>query len=353
MSVPERPAPPVVGKVTANSIELYWDQASTEGVSGGRLRYCIQEEEEETRKGFGNVYNGFAKSNVFRGLEQNTTYRYRLRISNDNGHSPWSKVIIVTTTRIPLSGYDLHHAVLNWEVDKVTAILEESGENLVDSPDAFGMSPLMIASQKGYTSIVSSLIAHKADVNFSNTSGKNSMMLACFGGHLRVAVQLHEHGASLDARDNGGSCCLHWAVDGGKPSCIQWLLDNGIEVDVEDDSGCSPLMRLASMNGNVDVARILIANEADVNRVDKIKKSSLMSAAVNGNLGLVELLVENGANVHAENEYGKKAVDFAESFGRKEIVSFLESFMRKESSTDVDTEVVHSENEEYLNNNVI
>ena len=54
--VPDRPAPPVVGKVTANSIELYWDQASTEDLSGGRLRYCIQEEEEETRKGFGNVY---------------------------------------------------------------------------------------------------------------------------------------------------------------------------------------------------------------------------------------------------------------------------------------------------------
>jgi len=54
--VPDKPAPPVVGKVTANSIELYWDQASTGDVSGGRLRYCIQEEEEDTRKGFGNVY---------------------------------------------------------------------------------------------------------------------------------------------------------------------------------------------------------------------------------------------------------------------------------------------------------
>ena len=55
-------------------------------------------------------------------------------------------------------------------------------------------------------------------------------MLACFGGHLKVAVQLFEQGASLDTRDNGGSCCLHWAVDGGKPGCIQWLLDKGIEV---------------------------------------------------------------------------------------------------------------------------
>lgn len=340
MSVPERPAPPIVGKVTANSIELYWDQAvTTQDVSGGRLRYCIQEEEDDTRKGFGNVYNGYAKSNIFRGLEQNKTYRYRLRVSNDHGHSPWSQVITVTTTRIPLSGYDLHHAVLNWEVDKVVAILEESGENLVDSPDTYGMSPLMIASQKGYTSIVSSLIAHKADVNFSNTSSKNSMMLACFGGHLKVALQLYEQGASLDTRDNGGSCCLHWAVDGGKPGCIQWLLDKGIEVDVEDECGCSPLMRLASINGNVEVAKILIENGANVNKVDKLKKTSLMSAALNGGLELVKLLVENGANIHAENEYGKTALDFAESFGRKEIVSYLKSLMMTENSTEVDTHV--------------
>lgn len=80
--------------------------------------------------------------------------------------------------------------MLNWEVEKVQAILEErlvkdvclltnnvhksanfqqyyclfqyynygfhihSVENLVDSPDAFGMSPLMVAAQKGYTRLV-------------------------------------------------------------------------------------------------------------------------------------------------------------------------------------------------------
>lgn len=56
------------------------------------------------------------------------------------------------------------------------------------------------------------------------------MMLACFGGHLKVALQLFEHGAAIDTWDNGGSCCIHWAVDGGKTGCIQWLLDNGINV---------------------------------------------------------------------------------------------------------------------------
>ena len=33
-----------------------------------------------------------------------------------------------------------------------------SAENLVDSPDTYGMSPLMIASQKGYTRLVSIII---------------------------------------------------------------------------------------------------------------------------------------------------------------------------------------------------
>lgn len=338
MSAPEKPAPPVVGKVTFNSIELYWDQiAGTEDSSGGRLRYCVQEEEEEGRKGFGNVYNGFAKSNEFKGLEPSKTYCYRLRISNNNGNSPWSQVISVTTTKIPLSGRDLHNAVLNWEVEKVTSILEESTETIVDCPNAFGMSPLMIAAQKGYTSIISTLIAHKADVNYSNTSGKTSMMLACAGGHIKVAVMLFEKGAFIDSKDNGGSCCLHWAVDGGNTACIQWLLDNGIDVDIEDDFGCSPLIRLASLNGNVEVAKILIENGADVNKKDKIKKSALMAAAVGGNVDLIKLLVVKGADVYAENEYGHRAVDFSETFGRKEVASYLKEVMEG-NETDVKPE---------------
>ncbi|XP_027057179.1 fibronectin type 3 and ankyrin repeat domains protein 1-like isoform X2 [Pocillopora damicornis] len=312
MSAPEKPAPPVVGKVTFNSIELYWDQiAGTEDSSGGRLRYCVQEEEEEGRKGFGNVYNGFAKSNEFKGLEPSKTYRYCLRISNNNGNSPWSQVISVTTTKIPLSGRDLHNAVLNWEVEKVTSILEES--------------------------IISTLIAHKADVNYSNTSGKTSMMLACAGGHIKVAVMLFEKGAFIDSKDNGGSCCLHWAVDGGNTACIQWLLDNGIDVDIEDDFGCSPLIRLASLNGNVEVAKILIENGADVNKKDKIKKSALMAAAVGGNVDLIKLLVVKGADVYAENEYGHRAVDFSETFGRKEVASYLKEVMEG-NETDVKPE---------------
>lgn len=64
MSVPPRPDPPIVGKVTHNSIELYWraPEVVDQGKGDSRLRYCIQEEELGPRsKGFGNVYSGYSK----------------------------------------------------------------------------------------------------------------------------------------------------------------------------------------------------------------------------------------------------------------------------------------------------
>lgn len=79
MIEPSRPDPPVVGKVTHNSIELYWDINETDNDEKpvyGKIHYCVQEEEVNMRSsGFGNVYSGFAKSHVFEGLDPQTQYR--------------------------------------------------------------------------------------------------------------------------------------------------------------------------------------------------------------------------------------------------------------------------------------
>ena len=45
-----------------------------------------------------------------------------------------NKLFFLFCEEIPLSGRDLHNAVLNWEVEKVISILEE---RLVDSPINF------------------------------------------------------------------------------------------------------------------------------------------------------------------------------------------------------------------------
>ncbi|XP_031556080.1 fibronectin type 3 and ankyrin repeat domains protein 1-like [Actinia tenebrosa] len=336
---PDKPSPPVVGKVAHDIVELHWDQDVTiesENSQGGRRRYCIQEQEERQRKEFGNVYNGFSRSHVFRGLEPNNTYQYRVRVSNDFGDSPWSSVITVTTTKVPLIGRDIHRAILNWEIDKLEAFLNESEDSLVNVVDDLGMSPLMIASQKGYSSIVETLVEHGAQVNYSNASGKTSMMLACFGGHLSVASYLKDHGALLDPKDHGGSNALHWAIDGDKEDIVKWILECGANVDELDDSSWSPLMRLANLGGSAAVAKVLIEGGAQIDRPDKTGTTPLMAAAVNGNIEVCKLLVEKGAGLTLTNKYGRTPLEFAESFDRKDVVQFLKNTLEGKLPTTED-----------------
>ncbi|EDO49304.1 predicted protein [Nematostella vectensis] len=353
MAEPERPDPPCVDKVTHCSIELSWGGAGPEGDAkgDGRRKYCVQEEEEGKDREYGTVYNGFAINHVFRGLEPNTTYHYRIRVSNNHGCSAWSASISVSTTKVPLTGQDIHKAIVNWEVEKVKHILDESDDSLVNVPDAYGMSPLMIASQKGYTSIVEILIERGADVNYVSGSGKTSLMLACFGGHLKVATILHEHGVILTYKDNGGSNALHWAVDGDRDDCIRWLLNCGVKLlyqssaildlltalfklYIENTSTSPNLCTLpcaqprhalctnelsinllllcdtsviATVDGSEHTARTLLDYGADVNKRDKTGRTALMAAALNGNLRLCQLLIQHGADQTLTNEVSIKA----------------------------------------------
>ncbi|XP_020903026.1 fibronectin type 3 and ankyrin repeat domains protein 1, partial [Exaiptasia diaphana] len=262
MSVPGRPDPPVVGKVTHNSIELYWNPPEQASPRKGddRPKYCVQEEEVGTRsKGFGNVYSGYSTSNVFTGLEPRSQYRYRLRCMNNYGNSAWSVVVTVTTTRKPKTSEDLLKAVGKRDLETVNKILPELSWQAVDSPDKFGISPLMIAAQKGYTEIAQTLLDNKADVHFQNSSGKTALMMACYSGQLEVVKLLRAHGASWDIIDKTGCTSLHWAVDGANLDVLRWMLADGCKVDVKDNtSGWTPLMRVATTSGNVNVAKVYI-----------------------------------------------------------------------------------------------
>ncbi|XP_067054501.1 fibronectin type 3 and ankyrin repeat domains protein 1-like isoform X2 [Acropora muricata] len=328
MSVPSRPDPPVVGKVTHNSIELYWKlpEACEEGHGDSRVRYCVQEEElGQKSRGFCNVYSGYSRMNVFSGLEARTQYRYRLKCVNDSGSSAWSAAITVSTTKKPMTSEDLQRAVTKGDVETVRNILPGLSWQAVESPDKFGLSPLMIAAQKGYVDVAKVLLENSADVNFQSKSGKTPLMMASFSGNLEVAQLLRQHNAYWDVVDRTGSTALHWAADGANLDVIRWMLQNGCSVDIKDEtSGWTPLMRVAAVSGNVNVAKVLIHHGANVHTMDKEGKTTLMNAALNGFEALVKLLVKKGVSVMLKSEHGKTALDFAKSFERERVVQFLQ-----------------------------
>ena len=149
-----------VGEVTFNSIELKWDDGENNNNKKRRL-FHVQLNRARARSpcpGGPTLdpltnYQGYSLQYLFEGLEPLTQYLCRLRTMNDeNGseQSSWTEAISVCTANEPPSGAELHKAVARQELEKVRSILEENS-SVVEVMDKFGLTPLMVAAQRGFT----------------------------------------------------------------------------------------------------------------------------------------------------------------------------------------------------------
>ncbi|XP_063674914.1 fibronectin type 3 and ankyrin repeat domains 1 protein-like isoform X1 [Bolinopsis microptera] len=316
----DRPNPPVPGKVTHHSAELFWKVPKSKDV---RISVLIQlcapnEEDYET------IYTGFGKKTEVRDLTHETCYKFRLRFTMGEENSDWSPVTEVVTKNKPMTGEDLHRVVTTRSVSGLKKLLADE-DIAINAPDKMGNSPLMNACVKGYDDIAKILLDHNANMKYSNSAGKDSLMLACYHGNVNCVDALVEFGAKWTVKDKSGASPFHWAIDGGHTNVIEKILDETDNVDDPDSrSGWSPLMRLVTVNGSVNIAKMLIDKGADVNFKDLSGKPVLMAACLNGNKAMVELLVENGADLWTENEFGKTAYDMAKAFERRAVMKYIE-----------------------------
>lgn len=323
--------PPTIKNVTHHSVELEWSKPPwSSNKIENKLKYSLQEEDKIT-KGTGTVYIGYGLSHIVEGLEAMQCYRYRLKVTDPSGEKvSFSPYLEVKTTKEPYNGQHLHKAVLQRNNELILKILS-SQEVSLEVTDELGYTPLMNASQKKYLDIVNTFIENGADVNAQNASGRNSLMLACFGGSFDIVKRLRVAGASWNTSDRGGSCPIHWAVDSGSLELIEWMIADGADINVRDNTaGWTPLLRCSALSGNVDMGRVLIKNGAKVNATDHDGKTPLMNATLNGHTDLVKELVENGADINVKNKYGKCAIDMAKSFDRRKIMSYFEGILEQE-----------------------
>ncbi|XP_016323378.1 fibronectin type 3 and ankyrin repeat domains protein 1-like [Sinocyclocheilus anshuiensis] len=310
--------PLVIGKVSHHSIELSWMNAENKPRNGPPerwTRFSVEQMDPKTHT-YSTVYM-VQHPSCCKGLEPSTSYGFRLRVTRASGECSLSPVLSVFTTREPFSGKKLHQAVHREDDEELTTVLQ-SGTVDVDVYDKMGFSPLMVAAQKGFTSLVDILVKHGADINKKDSTGKESLMQACFAGHLDTVKYLRNCGSTCESQDTDGCTPLHWAVDGVHLPVITYMIQDGCEVRGRVFlSLWTPLMRVSAISGNAAVASILLQAGADVNVRDKAGKTPLMVAVLNNHVELVKLLLYGGADHHMKNEYGAGAADMAKAFVRQ------------------------------------
>lgn len=249
----------------------------------------------------------------------------------------------------------------------------------VDSPDAFGMSPLMCAAMNGHVDILKELLVAGADLNTKDYKGRSVLDYAVqapdkvsgkiMGMLIEAGVDTSNHKWKTAVSFNpashilfaykhpklmymmhnvplSGYCELLLAAyaENGHIKQMKNLLDNVFIYDY----GVQYAMKVAVEKGHTSAVKLLadrikvdtdmlqtacmhgysdmvdyISETVDINRTDELGRTPLMLAATKGYKKVAEVLLSKNANLHCVNKEGNTPLMQALAYGHIEMAEFL------------------------------
>lgn len=123
----------------------------------------------------------------------------------------------------------------------------------------------------------------------------DALLDAAEQGNIKVIKKNIAHGISVNIEDDTGLTPLHYAIIGKSLPAMQLLIDEGACVNAADETGLTPL-HLAIIKGNREAIELLIEAGASIEAVDHIGYSALLFAKLQGQLPYSEteeLLIKN------------------------------------------------------------
>jgi len=263
--------------------------------------------------------------------------------------------VVFTALALPGYGGEIHTAIKDGDVAKVTALLK-ANPKLVEARDAsaYGATPLVVAATTGQKEIAELLLANKADIEAQDAGGWTALTKAVANKHPEVVVVLLKHKANVNTAMMIGRTSLHYAVmnddkpmaklllaNGANPNLgtsneydppplhealnkemVELLLANKADVDGKDHLGCTALHDAAFFDSK-EIAAALIANKADINARNKNGMTPLHRAAIRDSNAVAELLLAKRADATLKDNDGKTALDVAMKHKSKLVAELL------------------------------
>ncbi|MCM8525131.1 MAG: ankyrin repeat domain-containing protein [Lentisphaeraceae bacterium] len=181
---------------------------------------------------------------------------------------------------------------------EATKLLLDNGADFKLSADN-KISPLQVASSRGFHKTVKLLLDAGADVNY--VSNDRSVLMSGIESEDQETVRLLiEAGADVNYINNLASYPLADAIYYGNLDTVKLLVENGADVNLTNEHQFTPLIA-ACNRGYFDIARYLINNGANVNVVSRKNISPLGEAIDANELKFVQLLIERGANINVKD----------------------------------------------------
>jgi hypothetical protein len=140
--------------------------------------------------------------------------------------------------------------------DDVVPALLRAGVD-IETMDARGYTPLVIASYSGQEATTALLLAEGARPDGPpGATGNSALMGVAFKGYDAIAQALIDAGADVNRRNGVGQTALMTAAMFGQTAIVDMLIAAGAEVEARDDAGNSA-RSVAIAQGNAAMAERL------------------------------------------------------------------------------------------------
>ncbi|WP_036157249.1 ankyrin repeat domain-containing protein [Maribacter forsetii] len=123
-------------------------------------------------------------------------------------------------------------------INEVKSMLEKNPV-LVNSKDARGSTPLILATYYDQKDIAILLLDKGAKIDAVDASGNTALMGVCFKGYADIAKMLIENNAKLNERNAMGATCLIYAAQFNRLEIAKLLIANGADKTIKDNRGNS------------------------------------------------------------------------------------------------------------------
>lgn len=180
-------------------------------------------------------------------------------------------------------------------------LVRHGGRFLLESGDAQGITPLMMAFGDGNRELEAWLLDEGVPVDAFDKAGNTVLLQHLQRGDRDAVARLLELGADpwVTARPDLQNA-LTLAAARLDRDMLRVLLDHGLPITGSDGKGCTVLHRVAALprgtHGVADMARTLLDMGVPLDAVDDDGATALIEAVAAGHLDMVKLLLQRGAD---------------------------------------------------------
>ena len=182
-----------------------------------------------------------------------------------------------------------------------------------------------VAIRRDDASTITALVARGFDPNTLDPKGQNGLMMALAEPAPKAAQALLQVSKiDVNAHNRQGETPLMIASLNGELDLVRELIAKGADIN---KPGWTPL-HYAATRGHLEIMSLLLENSAYIDAASPNGTTPLMMAASYGTPAAVKLLLDEGADPTLKNQKGLNAINFAQRASRPDSAELIAAAIR-------------------------